>query len=56
MDKMTNYPNRDLEDTPPSPGVALNPNPWLVMEKNKGAVLRLCHTTARKTGRASTVC
>ncbi|CAN7980309.1 unnamed protein product, partial [Ixodes pacificus] len=35
MDEATDSPKRDLEDTPPSPSMALNVNPWLGMEKNK---------------------
>ncbi|CAN8033073.1 unnamed protein product, partial [Ixodes persulcatus] len=35
MDEATDSPKRDLEDTPPSPSMALNDNPWLGMEKNK---------------------
>ncbi|CAN8019370.1 unnamed protein product [Ixodes persulcatus] len=35
MDEATDSPKRDPEDTPPSPSMALNANPWLGMEKNK---------------------
>ncbi|CAN7940234.1 unnamed protein product, partial [Ixodes pacificus] len=35
MDEATDSPKRDLEDTPPSPSMALNADPWLGMEKNK---------------------
>ncbi|EEC02170.1 hypothetical protein IscW_ISCW001062 [Ixodes scapularis] len=35
MNESTDSPKRDFEDTPLSPSMAFNANPWLGMEKNK---------------------
>ncbi|KAG0409708.1 hypothetical protein HPB47_013180 [Ixodes persulcatus] len=55
MDEATDSPKRDLEDTPPSPGRALNPNTWFGMEKNKrGHSKAVPYTATRTNGRPST--